>query len=44
VSKEPVMGGEDFGEYGRTEHKIPIAMIWLGAVKPERYEQSMRNG
>lgn len=36
LAAEPVMGGEDFSEYGRTEHKVPIAMFWLGAVEPER--------
>jgi hippurate hydrolase len=44
MPKEPVMGGEDFGEYGRTSEKIPIAIFWLGTVQTERYEQSLRNG
>ncbi|MCS1408579.1 MAG: putative hydrolase YxeP [Verrucomicrobia subdivision 3 bacterium] len=29
---DPVMGGEDFGRYGRTEDKIPICIFWLGSV------------
>lgn len=33
---EPVMGGEDFGAYGRTPDKIPICMLWVGSVSPER--------
>jgi amidohydrolase len=33
--KKPVMGAEDFSEFGRTADKIPICMFWLGAVKPE---------
>ena len=33
---EPTMGGEDFGLYGRTEDKIPICILWLGSVKPEK--------
>jgi amidohydrolase len=36
VRDEPQMGGEDFGMYGRTEDKIPICMIWLGSVPPEK--------
>lgn len=35
VSKlTPVMGGEDFGRYGRTEDKVPILLYWLGSVDP----------
>jgi len=41
VMKEPVMGGEDFGRYGRTDDKIPIALFWLGTVSPERVQQSL---
>jgi amidohydrolase len=39
---EPVMAGEDFGQYGRTTHQIPIMLYWLGAVNPELYEASLR--
>src|SRR5438445_10341631 len=41
---KPVMGGEDFSEYGRTKNKIPICLFWLGAVKPERVRESERTG
>jgi hippurate hydrolase len=41
---KPVMGGEDFSEYGRTTDKIPICMFWLGAVKPELIAESERTG
>ena len=44
VEREPVMGAEDFGRYGRTEAKVPIAIMWLGAILPERLELSARNG
>ncbi|MCI0692220.1 amidohydrolase [candidate division KSB1 bacterium] len=44
VAKEPVMGGEDFGEYGRTPEKIPLAILWLGAIAPERVQESLRTG
>jgi len=41
---KPVMGGEDFSEYGRTPDKIPICMFWLGAVKPELVLESEKTG
>ncbi len=44
VEEKPSMGGEDFGEYGRTEHKIPICMFDIGAVKREAFEESRRTG
>ena len=31
----PVMGGEDFGLYGRVEPMIPSLIFWLGAVAPQ---------
>jgi hippurate hydrolase len=33
----PVMGGEDFARYGRTEPPIPGLLFWLGAVDPARH-------
>jgi amidohydrolase len=39
---EPVMAGEDFARYGRTEDKIPTLLLWLGGVEPEKYEASLR--
>ena len=44
VTSEPVMGGEDFSEYGRTEDKIPICIFWLGAVEPEKVKASEKSG
>ncbi len=38
VPRKPVMGGEDFGEYGRTAGKIPICIFWVGAVAPEAFK------
>ena len=38
------MGGEDFGEYGRTEHKIPICIFDIGAVDPAAVTESKRTG
>lgn len=42
--QKPVMGGEDFSEYGRTEHKIPVCMLWLGAVEKEMFDDHLRTG
>ena len=33
--RPPVMGGEDFGEYGRAG--VPLTMFWVGAVDPKTY-------
>jgi hippurate hydrolase len=44
VPTKSVMGGEDFSEYGRTADKIPICLLWLGAVDPKRYEESQKTG
>ncbi|MBU8896922.1 amidohydrolase [Corallococcus sp. H22C18031201] len=38
----PVMGGEDFSEYGRMG--IPATLLWLGAVEPQRYAQAKQSG
>ncbi len=40
----PVMGGEDFSEYSRTEHKVPICLWWVGATDPARIAESERTG
>ena len=36
VDTPPVMAGEDFSEYGRTEADIPAVIFWLGTVDPAR--------
>ncbi len=43
-SVPPVMGGEDFSQYARTEDKIPSVIFWLGAVDPDKYAASQING
>ena len=40
VQVPPVMGGEDFSQYGRTGEDIPSLLFWVGAVNPETYEKS----
>jgi amidohydrolase len=44
IERKPMMGGEDFGQYGRTQDKIPICMFMVGAVTPESVKESMRSG
>ena len=34
LTREPVMGGEDFAEYGLTKEKVPLCMFWLGTQPP----------
>ncbi|MEP5569747.1 MAG: amidohydrolase [Halioglobus sp.] len=42
VESAPVMGGEDFARYGRTEEAIPGALLWLGVVNADTYAASTR--
>lgn len=39
-----VMGGEDFGMYGKTEDKYPIFIYWLGTVAPEKVKEAEESG
>ncbi|WP_291845306.1 amidohydrolase [Maricaulis sp.] len=38
VETSPVMGGEDFSQYHRTEHNIPTFMFWVGGTTQETLE------
>ncbi len=42
--REPMMGGEDFGRYGREEPKIPIFMFRLGSISPDKIAESIKAG
>jgi len=42
VARPPVMGGEDFGRYGRAG--VPIFLYFLGTIAPERVAESMKEG
>ena len=44
VERDPEMGGEDFGRYGREEPRIPIFLFRLGTVGTERMAKSRRPG
>jgi amidohydrolase len=41
---KPVMGGEDFSEFGRTPEKVPICFFWVGGVKREGFDEAQRTG
>ncbi len=44
LSPRPGMGSEDFGLFGLDNHEIPIFMLRLGAVAPEKIAESRRTG
>ncbi|MCY3941816.1 MAG: amidohydrolase [Gammaproteobacteria bacterium] len=41
---KPVMGGEDFARFGRTEERIPGFYFWLGAADPDQYARAESRG
>ena len=40
----PSMGGEDFSRFGRTADKIPVMLLWLGAVPQAKYDAAQQPG
>ena len=44
VPEKPTTGGEDFAMYGRTSHKVPICMWWVGGQDPAKIENTRRTG
>ncbi len=44
VQVDPMTVGEDFGKYGTTEEKIPIALFWLGGVNHDLYKKHKEEG
>ena len=44
IPGEPVMGGEDFAQYGRVEPKIPSLFLWIGGVEAGTYDVAMQAG
>ncbi len=42
--QEPIMGAEDFSEFGRKSFGVPICMWWVGATDPARIAESERTG
>jgi amidohydrolase len=44
IKVDPATVAEDFGKYGRTEEKIPIALFWLGGVNQKKYVDHIEKG
>lgn len=44
LTREPVMGAEDFSEYGMTPEKVPLCMFWLGTQAPEAVAEAQAAG
>lgn len=44
LTREPVMGAEDFAEYGLTKEQVPLCMFWLGTQSPEAVEEARAKG
>lgn len=44
LTREPVMGAEDFSEYGLTKEKVPLCMFWLGTQPPEIVAEAKAKG
>jgi amidohydrolase len=44
IQVDPSTVAEDFGKYGRTGEKIPIALFWLGGVNNKKYEEHIISG
>lgn len=36
--------GEDFSQYGRTTHRVPITIFWVGGSDPAKVEEARRSG
>lgn len=43
-SVEAATYGEDFSEYGRTTHRVPISIFWVGGTDPEKLAEGRRTG
>ncbi|MEQ9435072.1 amidohydrolase [Hyphomonas sp.] len=41
---KPVMGGEDFSQYARTQEQIPSVIFWVGAVEPAKFDAAQNGG
>lgn len=44
IKIDPLMAGEDFGKFGRTEDKVPILMFMLGSVEHEKMKEHLERG
>jgi hippurate hydrolase len=44
LTSEPIMGAEDFAEFGMTREKIPLCMFWLGTQDPAVVKEAKAKG
>ncbi|MEQ1750627.1 MAG: amidohydrolase, partial [Prosthecobacter sp.] len=44
LTREPIMGAEDFAEYGLTKEKVPLCMFWLGTQPPSVVAEAKAKG
>jgi hippurate hydrolase len=44
VPSPPTTGGEDFSEFGRTVHRVPIFIWGIGAADPAKFEAANKKG
>ncbi|SBV33297.1 Peptidase M20D, amidohydrolase [uncultured Sphingopyxis sp.] len=44
VKMPPVMGGEDFGRFGREDKSIKSLIIWVGGVPQPEYDAAKKEG
>jgi hippurate hydrolase len=44
LTRDPVMGAEDFSEFGITKEKVPLCMFWLGTQPPETVADANAKG
>ena len=44
VPSPPTTGGEDFSEFGRTVHRVPIFIWGIGAADPAKFEAANNQG
>jgi amidohydrolase len=44
LTREPVMGAEDFAEYSLTKEKVPLCMFWLGTQPSEVVAEAKAKG
>src|SRR3546814_11182273 len=44
VKMPPVMGGEDFGRFGREDKSIKSLIVWAGGVPQAEYDAAKKEG
>src|SRR3546814_12407862 len=44
VKMPPVMGGEDFGRFGREDQSIQSLIVWVGGVPQAEYDAAKQEG